>query len=116
MRNAKITSTMLGVEDHGIFTFMLMLDFGDSGQGYGGYALDSWSEPVKRRIGTAFGCEAIMRVLAVLEVASWEKLPGTFVRVEGGGLLNGTIDRIGHPLKDKWIDMREMARSGGLTP
>lgn len=40
MKNAKITHTMLGTEDHGIFTFMLHVDYDGSGQGIGGYALD----------------------------------------------------------------------------
>ena len=33
--NAKITSTHLGQEDHGIFTAWLQLDYGGSGQGFG---------------------------------------------------------------------------------
>ena len=33
IRNAKITSTMLGREDHGILTFMVFVEFGCSGCG-----------------------------------------------------------------------------------
>ena len=60
--NARIRSTTLGVEDHGIFTAWLNLDYGGSGQGFGGWALDG--KPVKRdahsrRPGTAYGCEFI---------------------------------------------------------
>lgn len=40
LRNAKIRHTMLGIEDHGIFTFVLDLDYGGSGQGAGMYCLD----------------------------------------------------------------------------
>jgi hypothetical protein len=40
MELATIVSTSLGREDHGIFTFMLDLDYGGSGQGAGGYALN----------------------------------------------------------------------------
>ena len=37
IRNAKITGTMLGREDHGIMTFMVYVDISDSGScGIGG--------------------------------------------------------------------------------
>lgn len=39
--NAKIKSTMLGYEDHGILTCYLILDQAGSGQGFGGYRLDA---------------------------------------------------------------------------
>jgi hypothetical protein len=40
-KNAQIVDTMLGTEDHGIFSFSLNLDYGNSGQNAGGYALDT---------------------------------------------------------------------------
>ena len=39
IKNAIITGTYLGIEDHGILTFWLYLDYGGSGQGFGGYQL-----------------------------------------------------------------------------
>lgn len=104
IRNAKIRSTQLGWEDHGIFTFGLNLEYGGMGQSFGGYCLD---EPIKKdgkfmeRVGTAVGMDAIMKILKVLEVSDWEKLPGTFVRADGD---SGNIYRIGHLLKDEWFD------------
>ena len=107
-KNARIESTMLGREDHGIATFMLDLDYGGVGQGAGGYALD---EPQKdstgkfiKRVGTACGMDLILRVLDVLEVETWEKLPGTFCRVKSE---HAKVHAIGHPLKDKWLDFAE---------
>ena len=41
IKNAIITGTYLGIEDHGILTFWLYLDYGGSGQGFGGYQLDN---------------------------------------------------------------------------
>lgn len=77
---AKITSTSLGYEDHGILTVWLTLDFGGgSMQGAGGYALDVWSEDDRRRIGTAYGCEFIARVIKACGVDSWEKIKGRTV-------------------------------------
>jgi hypothetical protein len=84
-RIAKITSTFLGVEDHGIFTTTLHVDYGGSGQGIGGYSLD---EPrhdadgifVGRR-GTAYGMEFIRRTIAACGVDSWEKVAGRTILV-----------------------------------
>ncbi len=109
MKNAVIRSTTLGVEDHGILTFFLHLDYDGSGQGFGGYGLD---EPVhengtfKGRRGTAYGCEAIRRVLEVLGVERWEKLPGTPCRVVAE---HTKVNRIGHYLKDQWLDLSALA-------
>jgi len=104
IKNARIKSTRLGVEDHGIFTAMIDLDYGGAGQGFGGYALDGC--PVERgagskRVPTRLAGLFIARVLEVLEVGTWEKLPGTFCRVDGDF---AHIYRIGHPLKDRWFD------------
>lgn len=85
---------MLGVEDHGIMTCMLMMNFGTSGQGVGGYGFDV---PVKYtpykdkysdgsdgdwgRVGTAYGTEFIRRLLLACGVDEWEKLVGRTVFV-----------------------------------
>jgi hypothetical protein len=61
----------------------------------------------KRRVGSAYGMEFISRIISTLEVASWEKLPGTVCRVEHEGW-DGKIIRIGHFMKDKWFDPRDL--------
>lgn len=114
IQNARITSTTLGVNDHGIMDAWLMLDYGGSGQGFGGYALD---EPLKRdgkfvrRAGTSFGLQFIMDLLATLEVESWEKLPGTVLRVRlSGDGFGGKIEAVGHYMKDQWFDPAALAK------
>lgn len=102
IQNAVIKSTMLGTEDHGIFTAYITLDYGGAGQAFGGYAFD---EPPStdgdgERRGHAFGAEYIMRVLKVLEVQCWEKLPGTSCRVRASHV---GVEAIGHYLKDNWF-------------
>jgi len=89
IRNAKITSTFLGFEDHGIFTYILYLDYGGSGQGAGLIAL-----------GGEFTDNHIRGILKTLEVESWEDLPGRHIRAEAS---SGCVRRIGHVLKDKWF-------------
>lgn len=92
-RIGKIKSTMLGWEDHGIFTFFLDLDYGGSQQGAGGYGLD---EPIQingshyTRQGTVYGLEFIMRVLQAAGVRKWEELPGrTLYAIIEDGLVRG---------------------------
>ena len=110
LKNAIIESTTLGVEDHGIFSYFLHLKYGDSSsQGSGGYCLDT---PVMDgtkflgRVGMAYGAETIRKILEVLEVSRWEKLPGTPCRVISE---HEKVHRIGHYLKDKWFDPKLLA-------
>jgi len=103
-KNAKITSTMLGIEDHGILSFYLYLDYGGSGQGAGGYSLDT---PIKtgntflRRVGTAEGLSLIMEILEIVGVGKWEDLPGKYIRVQAD---QAKVHAIGNVIKDKWLN------------
>lgn len=102
-RNAKIRSTHLGREDHGIMTVMLDLEWDSGGQGFGGYALDQWQgerNASGKRVGTAYGMKFIMAILDTLEVERWEKLPGTVCRVRAE---HSKVHAIGHFLKDRWF-------------
>jgi hypothetical protein len=101
IENARITDTMLGIEDHGILSFMLTLDYGGAGQGFGGYTLDEWSEIHKARIGHAFGSQVILEILRVVGVEKWEGLVGKYVRVEHD---HTKVCRIGNILRDVWFD------------
>lgn len=99
---------MLGVEDHGIFTCFLNLDYGGLSQSFGGYALDKYDKKEDTRLGTAYGLEFIRRILATLEVSSWEKLPGTHIRVVAQ---HDKVLSIGHIIKDRWFapdDIKEL--------
>lgn len=109
MKNAKIVSTMLGREDHGIMTAFIHLDYGGSGQGFGGYGFDNPKTPgdyKAGRIGTVYGCEFIRRVLEVVGVEKWEDLPGKYVRVVADW---GHVHRIGHITDDKWFDPKALS-------
>jgi hypothetical protein len=103
IENGKIRSTMLGTEDHGIFTCFIDIDFDGSGQGFGGYGLDSWSKKHDRRIGTAYGLEFIKHILDVVGVEKWEDLVGKYIRVKHDMT---KIESIGHITKNKWFDPR----------
>ena len=101
IKNAKITSTALGYEDHGILTFYIYVDCGGSGQGFGGYALDKWSEDDNDRVPTEHAGQAIKNILGVVGVDKWEDLAGKNIRVKGG--FNG-ISEIGNLLEDRWFN------------
>lgn len=108
IKNAKITGTTLGYEDHGILTCFVHVEGDSWGCGFGGYGLDEWDEPQKARIGTAYGCQFIIETLKVVGVDSWEKLKGQHVRVESEGW-GGKITRIGHITKELWFDPKALA-------
>jgi len=100
-KNAKIESTMLGYEDHGIFSFYIHLNYDGSGQSAGGYALDNYIKEKDKRIGTALGMQLIIEILKVLNIESWEKLKGTYIRVRAG---YGKVYAIGHLIKNQWLE------------
>lgn len=81
---AKIKSTHLGLEDHGIATAYLHCEWDGAGIGVGGYGLDA---PVERdgkfshREGTGYGLDHLMALVRTVGVESWEKLAGANVIV-----------------------------------
>ena len=102
VENCKIESTMLGYEDHGILTCWLFLEGDGWNAGFGGYALDDYDESKGRRVASTKGLQTIAEILNALELDSWEKLPGTFIRAETDGW-GGKCTKIGHLIKDKWF-------------
>ena len=106
IRNAKITSTMLGREDHGIMTFMVFIEAGAIGCGIGGYALDGYDRETKTRVFSAKSMEAVSKILEVVGVDRWEQLPNKYIRIKYNGLAGG-IDEIGNIMEDKWFNLRE---------
>ena len=107
IRNARIRSTQLGIEDHGVLTAFLHLEYAGSVQGFGGYALDDWREKEGRRVGTAWGMEFIARVLALVGAEKWEDLPGHYVRADCD---YSKVHRIGHITEDRWFDPQDIPR------
>lgn len=106
VKNAVISRTTLGYEDHGILSAYVGLDYGGSVQSFGGYALDKYDAGLKRRIGTAYGTEFIIRVLRVLGVDSWEKVKGQHCRARAS---TEHVYAIGHILEDRWFNAEGLA-------
>ena len=72
-KNAKVISTHLGYEDHGILTFYLYLDYGGTSQGAGGIAL-SGGTPTK-----FMDFRILSDILGTVGVEHWEDLRGRSV-------------------------------------
>lgn len=106
IKNAQITGTMLGREDHGIFTFMIYVKFDGCSCGVGGYALDYYNEEFGERVYSAKSLEAVSKLLDVVGVDKWEDLKGKYIRVKDNGW-GSTIDEIGNLMENKWFNLRE---------
>lgn len=115
IKNAKIRSTMLGREDHGIMTWMIFIDFDMATTcGVGGYALDSYDRESETRVFYAESMESVAKVLDVVGVDTWEQLPGKYIRFEDNGW-GSTITKIGNIIEDKWFDLKEFFGKVGKT-
>lgn len=110
VKNAKITGTMLGYEDHGILSCFLYLQYEHSNQGFGGHSLDKpmfIDGKFSHREGTAYGMIYIGRILNIVGVNKWEDLKGQYIRVMAS---NSKVHKIGHYLKDVWFDPCAIAK------
>lgn len=94
---------MLGFEGHGILTCYVYLESEKYSCGFGGYALDSYSASLKKRVGVGFGVDFIVALLETVGVEKWEDLPGKYVRINSEGW-GGKILCIGHITENKWFD------------
>ena len=83
---AKISKATLGME-RGILSFWIHVSYEDgTGQGVGGLALDSYDEDSQKRVGSAYGCEMIRRLLHTLGVDDFSEMKNKHVWVLGEGI------------------------------
>lgn len=100
-RNAIITGARLTTEDHNLLSAWLDLDYGGSGQGFGGYALylpKCFSHHTLT--GSNYAGHFIWRVMEVAGVASWDRLLGKAVRVR---CEHSKVHAIGNIVRDDWF-------------
>ena len=101
VENAIIDYTHLGVShtDHGILSFIIGIDYGGAGQGYGQITLDTYDETRKKRMPTILASSLL---LAIDEMwgKDWEDLKGIPCRSYHTW---GNIRALGHYLKDRWL-------------
>ncbi len=89
---AKVEGYFFGIEDHGILTMDITLDYGNGGhQTFGGIALDSYSKKKERRVGHASGTDFILRILDLFEVNELKEIIGKTVYALLNDKVNATI-------------------------
>lgn len=99
IKNAVIKSARIDCGDRGFLTVWLDLDYGGSGQGFGGYALYLPKSFTHHEMKSHAG-HFIFRVMEIAGVEDWSKLPGKTIRVSG---TRSGIDSIGHIVKEDWF-------------
>ena len=99
IKNAIITSAKITNDDHNLLSAWLGLDYGGSGQGFGGYCL-YLPKSFKHHELKSFAGHFIWRVMEIADVSEWSKLPGKTIRVDA--TMTG-VKGIGHIVKDDWF-------------
>lgn len=99
-KNAVIKSVRLTTADYGCLSAWLELDYGNSGQGFGGYVLYLPHGAKHHRLEGTAG-HFIYRCIEIGGVEKWEQLPGRTIRVRSE---HDKVHAIGHIVKDDWFN------------
>lgn len=102
-KNAVIKSARIDTGDRGLLTAWLDLDYGGSGQGFGGYALylpKSFSHHAMLSHAGHF----LFRVMEIAGVDRWDQLAGKTIRVRAR---RTGVEAIGHIVNDDWFCPRD---------
>lgn len=102
IKNAVIERAEITTGDRGFLDCWLTLDYGGSGQGFGGWTLYLPKSFAHHKIMSVAG-HHIYRIMEIADVEDWSKLPGKTIRVE---VSMGRIEGIGHIVKNDWYHPR----------
>lgn len=111
IKNAVIESAIIDIGDRDMLTAWLMLDYGGSGQGFGGYVLlpgEGWAHRAAGERGPNYAGVFIDQCMRIAGVGQWSQLPGKTIRVKAS---HGRVHAIGHIVKDKWFCPSEALES-----
>lgn len=104
IRNAVITSAIISNDDRGFLDCWITLDYGGSGQGFGGYTLYLPKSFTHHRIQSIAG-HHIHRCMEVGGAGKFHELKGKTIRARIGD--SGMIEAIGHIVNDDWYCPKE---------
>lgn len=83
---AKITKAHLEIQERHILNFWIFVRYEEgTSQGIGGICLDTFDDVKKKRVGSAYGCEMIRRLLLTLKVNDFSEMKGKMIWVYGEG-------------------------------
>lgn len=99
-KNAIIESAELTTSDHGLLSGWLTLDYGGSGQRFGGWSLYLPKGYRHHTLGSPAG-HWIFRVMEIAGVEKWSQLKGKTIRVRAE---HKGVQAIGHITKEDWFD------------
>ena len=103
IKNAIIESVTIDTGDRGLLTAWIYLDYGGSGQCFGGYALYLPKSYKNHSLESPAG-HFLFRCMEIAGVESWEKMKGKTIGVKCS---HSRADAIGHILKDDWFNPSE---------
>lgn len=98
-KNAVIEHASICVEDHGLLTAWLQLDYGGTGQAFGGWSLYLPSSFKHYNVNSVAG-HFIFRMMEIAGVNDWKDLEGKTIRVRAS---YDKVHAIGHIIKDIWF-------------
>lgn len=101
IKNAIIESARIDTGDRGLLTAWLHLDYGGSGQGFGGHALYLPKDFKHYTNKGDFAGHFIFRCMEIAGVEKWEDLKGKTIRVKS---TRSGVDAIGHIVKEDWFN------------
>lgn len=104
IKNAIIESAVIDTGDRGLLTAWLFLDYGGSGQGFGGYSLYLPKDYKHHTNKGDFAGHFIFRCMQIAGVEKWSDLKGKTIRVKA---TNDGVEAIGHIVKDDWFNPSE---------
>ena len=99
IKNAIIESVSLSSSDRGFLDCWVHLNYGGSGQGFGGFVLYLPTSYSHHSMLSPAG-HFIFRVMEVAGVTDWESLKGKTVRVKGN---HSKVYALGHVINDDWF-------------
>lgn len=104
IKNAIIESASIDNGDRGLLTAWLFLDYGGSGQGFGGFSLYLPKSYTHFTEKGDFAGHFIFRCMEIAGVDRWNDITGKSVRVK---CERNSIVAIGHIIKDDWFNPKE---------
>jgi len=98
IKNAIIDTAIISNDDQGFLDCWLMLDYGDSCQGFGGWVLYVPKSFTHHDV-KSFAVHHIHRCMEVAGVGKFHELKGKTIRAK---VVDGSIEAIGHIVKEDW--------------